>query len=63
LHLCLRREAESKQKTKVVENSRDGVAARQVHAVLEATGVSHETTAEALHAHGFTASLCEDWIE
>lgn len=69
LHTCLRREGEDKQKTKVVANSRDGVTAlidwlarqgtvpTQVHAVLEATGVYHETTAEALHAHGVTVSI------
>lgn len=69
LHTCLRREADGKQKTKVVENGRDGVTAliewlarqgvapTQVHAVLEATGVYHELTAEALHAHGFTVSI------
>lgn len=69
MHTCLRREADGKQKTKVVENGRDGVTAliewlarqgvapTQVHAVLEATGVDHELTAEALHAHGFTVSI------
>ena len=69
LHTCLRRDADGKQKTKVVDNNRDGVTAlidwlarqevmpAQVHAVLEATGVDHETTAAALHAHGVTVSI------
>lgn len=53
----------------MVDNNRDGVTAlidwlarqevmpAQVHAVLEATGVYHETTAAALHAHGVTVSI------
>ena len=64
LHLCLLREADGKQKTKVIENTRAGIAmlldwlARQgverppVQVILEATGVYHEATTEALHAAG-----------
>jgi transposase len=69
LHVCLRREADGKQKTKVVENSptgvnalvdwlaRQGTAPAEVHAVLEATGVYHEGAAEALHAKGLRVSI------
>lgn len=71
LHTALSREADGKAKlkTKVVENSpagvstlldwlaRQGLAPTAVQAVLEATGVYHETTAEALHAHGVTVSI------
>ena len=64
LHLCLLREADGKQKTKVIENTRAGFATRldwlarqgverpQVQVILEATGVDHDAVTEALHAAG-----------
>lgn len=69
LHLCLLREADGKQKTKVIENTRAGIAmlldwlARQgverppVQVILEATGVYHEAITEALHAAGIRVSV------
>lgn len=64
LHLCLLREADGKQKTKVIDNTRTGITtlldwlARQgvehpqVQVILEATGIYHEAITEALHAAG-----------
>ena len=69
LHLCLLREADGKQKTKVIENTRAGVATRldwlahqgverpQVQVILEATGVYHEAVTEALYAAGIRVSV------
>ncbi|AFL74426.1 IS110 family transposase [Thiocystis violascens] len=69
LHLCLLREADGKQKTKVIENTRAGIAtlldwlARQdverpqAQVILEATGVYHEAVTEALHAAGIRVCM------
>lgn len=69
LHACLLVDNHDKRKTKVVENSpagvntllawtaRQGVAPEQMHVVLEATGVYHDTAAQALFDAGVTVSI------
>ncbi len=69
LHACLLLDDEGKCKTKVVDNNaagivtllawtaRQGVAAEQLHAVLEATGVYHESAAYMLFDAGVTVSI------
>jgi len=69
LHTCLLLGDEGKYKTKVVENTpagiatllgwttRQGVEAGQLHVVLEATGVYHESAAQTLVDAGVTVSI------
>jgi transposase len=69
LHSCLLLDDKGKCKTKVVENSptgvtallawtvRQGIASEQLHVVMEATGVYHETAAQTLFDAGVTVSI------
>lgn len=69
LNCCLLDEAGDKRKSKIVENSRTGIAAllewtakqgvvaSQLHVVMEATGVYHEQAALALTDAGVTVSI------
>jgi transposase len=69
LHCCLLLGDEGKGKTKVVENTppgiaallawatRQGVACDQLHVVMEATGVYHESAAQGLFDAGVTVSI------
>lgn len=69
LHTCLLLGDEGKCKTKVVENTppgiaallawatRQGVACDQLHVVMEATGVYHESAAQVLFNAGVRLSI------